>query len=132
LLLAAATKKKQKEVSAMKNALDVPTSIQIPSYPWKKNSCWLDTSLELIFATVCYNFEEFSQICQKLPSDSDVRLLYNILNERQTLQLDKPDISAILSKQRNMLRSRLVQIGEAKAIGSLEPLFVSERLYELG
>jgi hypothetical protein len=33
------------------------------SYPWKDNSCWLDTSLELIYVTLMRDFDGFADIC---------------------------------------------------------------------
>jgi hypothetical protein len=60
LVLAAPTKKQKKEVSDLKQKRKVPSIPRIPSYPWQKNSCWLDTSLELLHATVSYNFGEFT------------------------------------------------------------------------
>lgn len=123
LLLAAPTKKQKKEVSDLKHKLDIP--IQIPSYPWEGNSCWLDTSLELLHATISHDFKDFSHACQDLPTDSVLRTLYDMLQTRQNLAHDTPNISATFSKQRNNLRSKLVRAKEATSMTSYEPLFVS-------
>jgi len=37
--------------------------IDMPGYPWKYNSCWLDTSLELTYITLMRNFEDFAASC---------------------------------------------------------------------
>lgn len=45
------------------------------SYCWKYNSCWLDTSLELLYVTLMHNFEEFSAILDTLDEDSPLQVI---------------------------------------------------------
>jgi len=92
------------------------------SYPWINNSCWLDTSLELLHATVSYNFNAFANACESLPQDSPFRVLYNMLQSRQTL---KSISKTTLSKQRNDWRTTLVSLKLAASKTSCEAMFVS-------
>ena len=117
------TKQQSKEVNKIQALLKVPTSI--PSYPWKKNSCWLDASLELLHGTVSYDFGVFTGACQHLPPESPVILLYDMLKTRQTSDPLAKGLSSELGQQRDHLRKRLVELKEAKSVSSFEPLFVS-------
>jgi len=134
------TEKQDKQVQQVVNVLnkqtkkapaksDINIASAIPSYPWQNNSCWLDTSLELLYTTVCYDFNEFSQACQQLRSDSPLHSLHHIFHIRQNLAQSTPNISTTLSKQRNYLRKRIVQAKEAKGLSTFEPLFVSSKIY---
>ena len=99
-----------------------------PSYIWKNNSCWLDTALELLHATVSYDFETFSAACETLPAESAFRYLYCMLQTRQTLDsttTTTKGLSLHLSKQRDELRVKLVAEKITKSTSSFEPLFVS-------
>jgi hypothetical protein len=48
-----------------------------------------------------------------------------MLQMRQNLASDTPNISAMLSTQRNNFRTKLVQAKEVRSMSSYEPLFVS-------
>lgn len=132
LLLGKPTKKQKKEVSKLKHVLQVKNLKPKgnPSYPWQNNSCWLDTSLELLHATVSHNFDEFTYACKPLPPGSPLRFLYDMLQKRQNLDPSMPNISITLADQRNKLRSRIVKAKEAGSLSSFEPLFVSYEFYK--
>ena len=125
LLLRNHTKKEVKEAKETRDVLNIPSGH--PSYSWKQNSCWLDTALELLHATVSHNFEEFSKACESLPDESTLQYLYNMLHARQTLDPTAKDISSQLSKQRDSLRVRLVKekVTLTRTMSSFEPIFVS-------
>jgi len=126
LLLGKPTKKQKKEVSKLlKDVLQVKKLEGNPSYPWHNNSCWLDTSLELLYATVSHDFEEFTYACKPLPPGSLLRFLHDVLQKRQDLDRSMPNISDTLADQRNELRSRIVKAKESSSLTSFEPLFVS-------
>jgi len=122
LLLRKPTKKKTKEAETVQDMLGAPPGNQ--SYPWKNNSCWLDTVLELLHTMVSYNFNVFTKACELLPQDSPFRVLYDILHARQTLKLIP---KATLSKQRDALRTTLASWKLAKSKTSDEAIFVSHK-----
>ena len=81
-----------------------------PSYPWRTNSCWLDASLEVLYAAITVDFIDFFNISQPL-SDPDVGLgaLYTLIHDRHQLNsyLVDPaqtDTSAVLGEQRDKFR----------------------------
>lgn len=104
--------------------LRVPQGNQ--SYPWENNSCWLDTALELLHATVSYNFDAFAKACELLPRDSPFQELYGMLLARQT---QKSTSEVTLSQQRNDLRTTLVSVNLAASDTSYEAIFVSQFAY---
>lgn len=71
------------------------------SYPWEKNSCWLDTSLEIIYRTVSRDFQSFSNIFTDTPEDSFSRSLFHAMDCRH-------DLAACVGAQLNA--SELLQV----------------------
>jgi len=125
LLLSGPSKKQKKEAKDLKQKLKIPTLRQIPSYVWEKNSCWLDTSLELLHATVSHGFEDFAQVCRHLPLDSILRTLFDMLEVRQNVPADTPDLMESMSEQRTKLRKKLVEAKQVRTMSSYESMFVS-------
>lgn len=125
LLKAAPSKKEKRESKDLMQKLKIPTRHRIPSYVWVNNSCWLDTSLELLHATVSHGFDEFKQVCRHLPSDSVLQVLFDMLEVRQNVPPDTPDLLKTMSSQRTKLRSMLVKAKEVPTMTSYECLFVS-------
>jgi len=66
-------------------------NIDMPSYPWKYNSCWLDTSLELIYITLMRNFDDFAACCDNLAEESALKHIYGMFEERRGMELAKDD-----------------------------------------
>ncbi|KAF8075742.1 hypothetical protein FPV67DRAFT_1648897 [Lyophyllum atratum] len=91
------------------------------SYPWTSNSCWLDTSLQLLYMTVVRHFEEFSSVCQHLPSGSVFHAFSKALVSRHSLGPDARTSKA-LAAQRDTLRAVLKKAGLAKKRNEFEPL----------
>ena len=101
-----------------------PATSRTPSYPWKENSCWLDTSLQLLFVALTHNFSEFSEFAQKVAPASPLRTLHNIFEQR--LNPDSTvNVSEELWSHRNHLQWQLVEHQQASSLTSYEPLFVS-------
>ena len=137
LLIPGPSKKEKKESKDLKQKLKISESTpsirryRIPSYVWQNNSCWLDTSLELLHATVSHGFDDFTQVCRHLPSDSVRQVLFDMLEVRQNVPPDTPDLLRTMSLQRNKLRSMLVKAKEVPTMSSYESLFVSN-LHSMG
>jgi hypothetical protein len=53
-------------------------------YPWKDNSCWLDTLLDLMFRAVSQDFQTFSDVCQILPKNSPFQVVFRALDNGST------------------------------------------------
>jgi hypothetical protein len=127
LLISGPSKMQRKEAKDLQKKLNKPIPPkQIPSYQWEKNSCWLDTSLELLHATVSFGFEEFTQVCRDLPSESILRTIFDMLEVRQYVPHDTPDLMQSMALQRTQLRLKLVEGKIIQTMKSYESLFVSE------
>lgn len=59
---------KPKTVKFATPVIDKP--IGMPSYKWKASSCWLDTSLEILYITVSRNFDDFTRFMPSLGPES--------------------------------------------------------------
>ena len=126
------SKTQKKETTVLRQNLNLPTHHRITSYIWENNSCWLDTSLKLLHATVSHRFVDFTQVCQRLPAGSVLRLLFDMLEVRQNVPPDTPELQESMSLQRTNLHKRLVKAKEVRSMLSYESLFVSNvymRLY---
>jgi hypothetical protein len=108
-----------------------PKIIQAPNYPWNKNSCWLDTSLQLLYIAVQKVPREFSHISEALPKNSTLRTVLATLLERHTLDPQGENISAILRGQRDDIRKLLKQKKAIKSVTQFESLFVCTTLPQL-
>lgn len=95
------------------------------SYPWKNNSCWLDTSLELTFVIVMRHFPAFAACCELLPATSGLRTVYESFEKRQLIRSDDPECSVILGNQRDELRTMLKEHKLVNDLDGVQPLFVS-------
>ncbi|KAJ6523218.1 hypothetical protein DFH09DRAFT_1047292 [Mycena vulgaris] len=77
------------------------------SYPWSKNSCWLDSGLELLFHAVMRNPVDFSFSFEDVNPECAITPLFKIMNLRKTLLGSGEDPSAMLSLQRDGFRDHL-------------------------
>jgi hypothetical protein len=109
------------------SAAPTKKAILSPSYPWANNSCWLDTSLELLYQTVTRDFQDFSSRFAELHPETSLHTLYRLLDLRQLTNIDggKEDLSLNLSQQRDNFRKHLHSRKLIKSITSFESLFVS-------
>ena len=104
---------------------DIPQRDTQPCYPWENNSCWLDASLQLLFAALSHNFSEFSSLVQTIQPEHPLRMLHDIFQQRLTLKLLDSTMLQILKRQRNDLREQILKHGLASHPTSFEPLMVS-------
>ena len=75
-----------------------------PSYPWMDNSCWLDASLEVLYAAIEDDFPEFCDLFETLDPDVGLGAFYTTIYDRLSLNPAQKDISACLASQRDQLR----------------------------
>jgi hypothetical protein len=73
----------------------------LASYPWKNNSCWLDTSFKLTFIAVMHDFPAFSACCKFLPAASGLCTVYKLFEQRQLIRSDDLECSATLGNQQD-------------------------------
>ncbi|KAG2140158.1 hypothetical protein DEU56DRAFT_735326 [Suillus clintonianus] len=102
--------------------------IKRASYKWSNNSCWLDTSLELLFAAASQDFEtSFSPRMSELTDEDSLSLLSHALNARTVVQGPDPsapdDIVGMLIVQRDSLRKDLSDKNIISDVDSFEPIF---------
>ncbi|KAJ6514135.1 hypothetical protein DFH09DRAFT_1099690 [Mycena vulgaris] len=68
------------------------TPVERPSYRWKKNSCYLDTALELIFQTVTRDFHrQFGARAANLHAEEPITHLFEHMTFRKTIDEDNFD-----------------------------------------
>ena len=108
LLSGSETKSPTKSFSAGNENVKV-ASLRHASYPWHKNSCWLDTSLELIYVTVARDFPSFSSLSQHLLPEMALRVLFESLELRHTMEANPrdQDVTDSLWLQRDSFRKFL-------------------------
>ena len=121
--------KKQKAVHSFFKSTTKTVHVEFgpPSYPWDANSCWLDTSLELLFVSVMRNFNEFSSLFNSVPKNSGLYALYTTLNSRRLISYDEDDsmVSRSLKNHRDVLRVVLKKKGAIKDLKTSQSLTVS-------
>ncbi|PPQ82454.1 hypothetical protein CVT26_012730 [Gymnopilus dilepis] len=98
--------------------------IRRPSYPWDSNSCWLDTSLQLLCSAVGRNFSQFSLFFQPLPDDSSLRKLFEVVYARRRMEWEGIADSHRLREQRDEWRWVLKELGIISDVDVAESLCV--------
>jgi hypothetical protein len=95
-----------------------------PSYPWINNSCWLDTSLELLYQTVIRDFQDFSVRFAEVHPETSLHTLYRLLELRKLADIEggEGDQSLVLSQQRDNFRKHLQSQKLVRTATSFEPL----------
>ncbi|KAJ7658638.1 hypothetical protein DFH06DRAFT_1407053, partial [Mycena polygramma] len=82
-------------------------------YSWDRNSCYLDTSLELIFHTVLPGFErEWGARADTLHDAESIKKLFEFMSQRLKIEIDSgsgvtPGVMKALVEQRNKFRKFL-------------------------
>ncbi|KAG1717558.1 hypothetical protein EDB19DRAFT_2001825 [Suillus lakei] len=88
-----------------------------PGYRWKKNSCWLDCSLELMFLAVLPNFHtDFAPQFQGMHHASPLWNLYKLFDLRISLSENAETSSELLAIQRDEFRETLRDVGAVKSV----------------
>ena len=94
-------------------------------YQWSSNSCWLDTSLQMLFVSLLAHLDELAPIFSHLPVDSGLQKVYNHLKARKLFESeDRSAISAMLTTQREEIRNILVKNRNVGSMNSFGPLYV--------
>jgi hypothetical protein len=108
-----------------------PRTTLNPSYPWSNNSCFLDTSLELIFQAVMRDFQEFSIRFKQQETDTTLSLLHRMFELRKLIDVEKgeKEPSTWLAEQRDNFREHLRSQKIIASHYSFEPLFVDPILH---
>ncbi|KAJ7086352.1 hypothetical protein B0H15DRAFT_782057 [Mycena belliarum] len=102
---------------------------KLPSYRWHRNSCYFDTSLELIFQTVSQAFDrEFGARSASLHPDELLKKLFDHMSLRRTVESDNaggasPTVLQTLALQRDGLRKSLAKARVIPEPYQYNPLF---------
>ncbi|KAF8956646.1 hypothetical protein BDZ97DRAFT_1925337 [Flammula alnicola] len=109
----------------MTSAMGPPASLTLdpPNYPWHENSCWLDTSLQLLYVAMRSSVDEFRRIYDALPESSEIRMVFASLFERYDLDEADNVTSAVLRAQRDYLRKFLKKKRAIQSVSGFESLF---------
>lgn len=101
--------------------------LSFPSYQWSNNSCWLDTSLELLFQTVMRDFSGFSVWFAGLHPEMSLKILHEMLELRTVISVDKGEKnpSIWLSEQWDNFREHLQRWKFSKTSSRFDSVFVS-------
>ncbi|KAF9536067.1 hypothetical protein CPC08DRAFT_776665, partial [Agrocybe pediades] len=120
---------KSKKKSAAKSAAPALKIAQVPtlgppSYPWRSNSCWIDTSLELLYICLLPILPQLKLTFDKVPQDTPLHSFYSTIISRErlaatrnTTEATDSKISLSLSLHRDQLRETLFK---AKMIDSVD------------
>ncbi|KAJ6457808.1 hypothetical protein C8R47DRAFT_1203316 [Mycena vitilis] len=110
---------RRRSSSAHKDSVEPPSIVVIPaqrpSYSWNRNSCYLDTSLELIFQTVLPRFEhEFGSRSGTLHNKESIKKLFELMSlrwqvERNLAGSSTSDVIGELVRQRDKFRKFLLK-----------------------
>lgn len=98
-----------------------------PSYAWKNNSCWLDSSLEVIFNVTSRDFKGFAGRFLSIPPDSVPYALFQALNHRHIAYTQDGENHSVewLSATRETFRAVLIDARISVHANDSENTFVS-------
>lgn len=119
---------KKVPVISLTAMLDPPVSplvLDLPNYKWLQNSCWLDTSLQLLYVAMHHSHNEFSHIHDGLPKNSAIKVVLATLLEWYELEEKSRIAPAILRAQRDDLWHFLCTKKAINSVTGFESLFVS-------
>ncbi|KAH9923214.1 uncharacterized protein B0H18DRAFT_955921 [Fomitopsis serialis] len=94
-------------------------------YPWHDNSCWLDTSLELIFHTAQRDWDSFECCFPSTGHPLTIFRVFEAIRYRRKVAGNccSSDPATLLSAQRDALRQVLLDCGAINHMQSREPAF---------
>lgn len=121
LLGASKSSKRSKGKDASKPKL---SSDQLASYPWSKNSCWLDTALELLFNAVIRDFTDFSSRFEDINPECAFAPFFKIMDLRKTLPGSGGDVSEMLGLHRDGFRAHLKKCRLIRTTKELDSIIV--------
>lgn len=104
-----------------------------PSYPWSDNSCWLDTSLELIYQAIMRNYSCFTQAFLNINTSMSIHRLVHLLDQRRALHRDQREFDLQHSRQvltflRDHFRTLLYELRIINSKTTPQPVFVSRTI----
>ncbi|KAF9552882.1 hypothetical protein CPC08DRAFT_767975 [Agrocybe pediades] len=105
-------------------ALQKPQYTLPPSYPWSNNSCWLDTSLQVLFMAVSHLPSDYTMLNTHWTKDSPLRSLFEGLLRRLEDESESTSTSKKLRSDHDLLRKKLKDMKIIKTQSSFESLFV--------
>lgn len=84
------------------------------SYKWTRNSCWIDSALECLWACVMRDYASFEASFSMVPPSDPATIydLYQRMDHRRTLYLSQDSTNyrvSLLSAQRDAFRDVLLQ-----------------------
>ncbi|KAF8886874.1 hypothetical protein CPB84DRAFT_1535529 [Gymnopilus junonius] len=125
--------KKTAQQKSMSSMLKTPNTsptlspLSSASYPWDRNSCWLDTSLQLLYVALLHSTFDFMSIETGLPKNSSLRKVISSLLERYYREQGSvPPAADDLAKERDDIRTMLKKkavIPNVSKYNSLYPWF---------
>lgn len=85
----------------------------IPGYKWDQNSCWIDTSMQLLYIGLQANWVEFQDCCRDLPSGDPLYQFFSSFQRRRIVENDHQwDLmQSSLMTHRDDLRNALFSAG---------------------
>ncbi|EDR06399.1 uncharacterized protein LACBIDRAFT_328726 [Laccaria bicolor S238N-H82] len=108
-----------------------PAVQDLPSYPWFKNSCWLDSSLQLLHTTMHCSVDEFKAIYNALPENSAIRPAFSHLLEWYDLNEAEKTTSTFLHRQWDSLCTHLKKKKVFETVSGFESLFTKSKFQQL-
>lgn len=85
------------------------TTSFLPGYPWRDNSCWLDTSLELLYRAFSPVNQQLREALGKINSSTVIGTLYYALSEHYLMEGGgNTEYSSLLSAKRDQFRTLLL------------------------
>lgn len=96
-----------------------PRDRGIPGYKWDRNSCWIDTSMQLLYIGLQPDWSDFEVAFRGLSAGDPLSQFFNTFNRRRTLERDhKWDVMEMsLMQHRDDLRDCLYSAGDILAPG---------------
>lgn len=70
-------KSSKHKAPTVKNTKHYAMGFALQSYPWSKNSCWLDSSLNLLYRAISRDFPDFSKRFQGLNTNMALKALFS-------------------------------------------------------
>jgi hypothetical protein len=108
----------------------------MPGPTWNQNSCWIDSSLQLLYMAIVRDFHTFESRFSGLKEDSIMHQLYQQINTRRLLYADtkvtrEHSISRLQETRdefRKLLSRKKLLMGEGSF--TFQPVFVSILSYQ--
>jgi hypothetical protein len=84
-----------------------PIIMRKPGTPWNRNSCWIDTATQMLYAALLQNWPEFEQRFGGLPHDKELHKFFELFQSRRLLETAAPTFPTTITKDLMKLRDDL-------------------------